>query len=723
MQNELYEDKADKLSSSDQSDIIHECQKHMGEWDGYFGQNLRTFRDDQSFYHGDQWPGWAVASMQQENIPQIVNNLIKPIVRILMGSIRELDPQITLSPLNSTKGDPQLLSTYLDILRAIAYGSHSGHAYATAAENMLTGGWGVVEIGTRYISPTSFNQEIVIKGIREPTNVFFDPNATETTKADSLFQGIKCSMSKSEFKEKYPEASYPDHGYMFGGLAENNHIGADEVSIVKYYKKDYKHKKLVALSNGEGFTTEVYSQDVKKTLEKYYRQQAMMGVTDLAVSPLVEVRKRDSWEETINCYELNGREVLRSYEWISKYMPYVFFDCNSGFRDGKQWTESFISNAKDAQRIYNFCWSQAMYAMETMRKERIFATPMQIRGVEKLYKYPQRAIGYMPYSPDPMAPGAPVVIPPAEISQTYFKGAEGAAYDIQRTLGVYEPSKGQLVSDASGVANMTAMMQSNVALKPVIEKMFIGMEQCGRICMDIIPKIYDSQREVQTQSESGDLSTVTINEHTGFNPQTHEPIYKNDLSKVEMQLQIKAGASFEAQKMVEDNKLFQILSLDPQFAAAGADLMAARVSTPAGYTLSKRLSAFVPPMAKAAEEGKEPPPPPPNPMEQAQLQTMQAQAQKLQAEAASKMEEVKLEQQKILQQQKEFELRQQEMMAKFYETIMKGNAEVNKVNTEAEIAHMEKAIDLHKFHSNHVHEVRMSEKAARKNSKATKGPK
>lgn len=720
MSEELYEDTSHKLGTSEQLDLIQECQKHIGAWYGYFSQNIRAFREDKFFYHGDQWPGWALASMEQEEIPPIVTNLIKPSVRILMGSIQQLDPQLTMIPLNSSKCDPEELANYIDIVRSVSYGSKASNAYACAAENMLTGGWGVCEVGTRYLDSKSFNQEIFIRGEREPAQVFFDPNSVEKTKCDSAYQGKWISMSEDEFKSKYPGAEYQMAGSILGGAAEYDWVGKNGIIVAKYYVKDKKNKKLVALSNDKGYYVTVYKEDVKKELEKYYSLYAKAGIPQLSIPPLIEVRERDTVVDTIQCYEMNGSQVLKSYEWISKYMPYVFFDCNSGFRDGKQWTESFINNAKDPQRIYNFCWSQAIYATESLRKERIFATPMQARGYEKLYKYPQKALGYLPYNPDPMAGGPPIIAPPAEVSQSYFKAAEMAAYDVQRTLGVYEPSQGQLVSDASGVANMTAMMQSNVALKPIIENLFVGMEQVGRICMDIIPKIYDTERPVSAQSESGEISTVTVNEHTGYD-EFNNPIYKNDLSKIQMQLEIKPGASFEAQKMVEDNKLMQVLGLNPEFATSGGDLMAARIATPAGYTLSKRLSAYVPPVAKAAEKGEEPPAPPPNPMEQAQLATMQAQAQKLQAEAAAKLEEVKLEQQKILQQQQDFELRQQETMAKFYETIMKANAEVDKSNTEAEIAHMEKAIDLHKFHSNLEHEVRMSEKQSRKKSKGNQG--
>ncbi len=716
---ELYAANKKQLSYGEQKDIIYDCQKQIGDWYGYFSQNIRMYRDDRLFYQGQQWPDWTIKMLQEENIPEIVVNLIKPIVRVIMGSILELDPQLTLVPTDTKYVNGAELEVFTDLLRATAYNTEAALAYSMAAENMLTGGWGVVQTGTRYSKWDTFNQEFFVRGIREPMQVFFDHNSTHPSKSDSKKQGMFTFMSETEYKKRYPKAPPPDRSLISNGIPYYDFMTTDDVCVAEYYVTDYKNEKLIALSNGVDYAVEVTKEQVKKEQEKYYQMQAARGITQLMTSPLIEVRSRETARETIMCYELNGEIVLDSYEYISKYMPFVFFDCNSTYRDGKQWTESFIYPAKDSQRIYNFCLSQAVYATEIMRKERIFATPEQTEGYEDLYKYPQKALAFMPYNPDPLNPNPPIIVPPAEISMTYFKEAEVAAYDIQRILGVYEPSKGQLVGDASGVANMTAMLQANQALKCIVEKMFIGMEQVGRNCMDILPKIYDTQRVVKTQKPNGEIVPITVNQFDKWDPHTNEPVFKNDITKAMFELQVKAGASFEAQRQIEDQKLMGVLSLNPEFATSGGDLMASRIGTPAGIALSKRLSAFVPPQALAAEKGEKFNPPP-NPAEQMALQKMQAEVQETQAKAQKMMEEVKIEQQKVAQTAQELEIRNQEMMAKFYETIMKGNAEIKKATTDAEVAVMEQSIDLHKFHSTQKHQVRMSERAPRKKATVTK---
>ena len=714
-----YGAKEKRLSYGEQKDLIYDCQKQIGDWYGYFAQNIRIFRDDRLFYQGQQWPDWTIKMLQEENIPEIVVNLIKPIVRIIMGSIMELDPQITIIPTDTKYVNPQEQEVFTDLLRATAYNSEAALAYSMAAENMLTGGWGVVRTGTRECRWDTFNQEFFIEGIREPMQVFFDHNASHPTKSDSKKQGIFTFLSETEYKKRYPGAPPPDRTLILSGIPYYDYMTTDDVCVAEYYVTDYNDEVLVALSNGIDYAIEVTKKQIPEELEKYYRMQASRGISQLQISPLIEVRKRNTVRESIMCYELNGQSVLRSYEYISKYMPFVFFDNNSTYRDGKQWTESFIYPAKDSQRIYNFCLSQAVYATEIMRKERIFATAEQTEGYVDLYKYPQKALAYLPYNADANAPGPPTVVPPAEISMTYFKEAEVAAYDIQRILGVYEPSKGQLVGDASGVANMTAMLQANQALKCVVEKMFIGMEQVGRNCLDILPKIYDTERVVKTQKPNGEVTPVVINQFQHFNPHDGQPVFKNDVTKAIFELQVKPGASFEAQKQVEDQKLMAVLSMDPEFATSGGDLMASRIGTPAGIALSKRLSAFVPPQALAAEKGEKFNPPP-NPAEQLSLQKMQAEVQELNAKAQKMMEEVQIEKTKVLQATNELEIRNQEMMAKFYETIMKGNAELKKATTDAEVALMEKSIDLHKFHSSQKHEARMAEIASRKKATVPK---
>lgn len=699
MQREERRERAREIAGSEQHDIIRECEKHIGEFYGYFAQNLRFFREDKLFYMGEQWADWAIKIQQEEKKNTLVINLIKPIVRMLLGSISMLDPQLMVTPRDTNFTDARELETYTNILRAIAYGSDASVAYRAAAENILIGGWGICRVGTRYSDPYTFNQELFVESIPEPSNVFIDPNARQRTKCDARWQGIFQILSKAKFKQEYPHAKEPDSALLISGVPYWDNYGTDDTAIAEYYLQHTEKQKLIALSNGQGYDVEVLKKDVDKELDKYFRMMADAGMSSLIVPSLVQTQERETEIKKFKCYKMTGSEILETYDWISQYPPFVFFDNNSVYRDGKQWTESYIHPAKDAQRIYNFCISEAAYAIEVARKERILATPQQTKGYDDLYKYPYKTLSKLPFNRDPLAPlDKPTIIPAAEVSMSYYKQAEIAKDDVRRALGVFDPNMGEINNNISGAANISAMMQGNMPLQALTANLFSGMEQVGRICMDAIPSVYDTDRLVKSHTVSGEVKMERINQVDGMD-KSYNPRIKNDLTKARLNLEIRPGANFELQKQAEDQKLMATISLNPEFAMAGADLMASRIGTPAGYQLSKRLAAFVPPNVKAAEEGKELPPPQPTPQEQAQLQLLQAQIEKLQSESTKNIESIKTARQELeFERQKlmaDLDQRKEELVG----TIAKAQAEIIKAQEETDKAAMTHAVDLHKHHS------------------------
>ena len=81
--------------------------------------------------------------------------------------------------------DVEMAEIYEGLIRNLFIVSHADNATDYAADYVVECGMGCWRIDTEYVGE-SFNQDIVIKGIENPFNLYCDPAAREFMKRDAL---------------------------------------------------------------------------------------------------------------------------------------------------------------------------------------------------------------------------------------------------------------------------------------------------------------------------------------------------------------------------------------------------------------------------------------------------------------------------------------------------------------------------------------------------------
>jgi Phage P22-like portal protein len=662
--------------------IIEEARKDIAHHYNYFMTNISRFKEDKRFYNGEQWSGNEYDRYKSRHIQPLVMNQLKPIGRQIIGELKNMQPSIDLIPAFSDSNAEEETNFYQNLLRKIAYDSNANQCYSVCMENQISGGYGVIGVLTDYINDKTCDQEIKIRLFNEPQNVGFDPLAQRKDKTDGNFCFTWEAINKEDFEKEYPDAEPICGVGLIGNPNVYSNIAAtDSVIVCEYYKRKYKNKTLVVLSDDKQIKIEIYSDEVNEAQAQYAEYMIAQGANPLEIKPLEEKKRRKVRACEIMCYKMTNAEVLERSKWPSTRLPFVFVDCSSSFQDGKQITQSFINEAKQAQKTYNFAMTNIVARLNRVRGARYLMTEKQIAGYEETYRHPDRQTNVNKFNPDPLVPGAPQVVNPEAIPQQFFDLAMQAKEDIQSTLGIYEANRGEVPNQTSGVAIGRTITQANLSLVSLWQNLFDGMKSIGEIVLELIPVIYDTERVVSTLDAMGQQKSVKVNEST-------EDGVAKDLTKAKFNLEVSPVANFTLQNQMETDFIKDIITLIPPAAPLLAEFMGAKIESPMRTSIVNRLRTLTPPNILQQEGVEVPPPPPPTPpspqdqLLMAQIQKINAETQAIQEKAGvdgqkTNFEQVKHQNENYLKSNQQA-IDSKKIAADYAATMIKANTEVKK---------------------------------------------
>lgn len=706
------------IQGDSDTDIIRKCEQAMSLWYGYFTTNIMNYRLDKRFVYGDQWDASIRSTYIHLEKPCLTVNKVASNVKRVTGEQKNNTVMPLVIPSNDEVSQEEV-DLVSGMVKKYCYDSNAKQQYSYAFKDAIEGGWGAFRLYNKYENSHSFEQTLAIEAFKDPLNVFFDVFASKPSKCDGDFCGDSWIMSRESFHQMYPRAKFPPTTILPSSAPLIPMIQADSAVITRFFWRRKKKKTLVELSNEADFKKTCYEEEVPEVQAKYYLEKSQEGMPSFMIPPLIEKNTRPVDVDYIMCYYLTSHEVLERYEWEGKDLPYYFVDGCSTYIDGKQFTKSFIYDARDPQRIYNYTISDAVYGLMLSRKEKIMMTPTQGEGFEEQNKNPDYVKGAFYYNPDP-TPGAvaPYQLQPQEIPQSLFVASQTASEDVHKTMGLLEGGLGNLPDKSSGRALERATANQNVALVDYQDNLNNAIEDVGKEILYMLPKIFDTDdRVVSILDENNKVQRVKINTQD----EEGNPINRiTDAHEKFHGLEIIAGASFEMQKEMERNALLELMSINPSIAPLIIDLLPREMSLTIAPILEKRLKYAVP---EYVQNNQPPPPPQPSPEEQ----QMQAQIQIKQMEAQLKAEELELKKQEMtlknLNFQHEMNIKEEEaQLEKEKLALQMAEAELDAVKSElssvtelekAKIdAHIEKIkalLDLHKVQADlHKHSQKIS---------------
>lgn len=145
----------------------------------------------------------------------------------------------------------------------------------------------------------------------------------------------------------------------------------------------------------------------------------------------------------------------------------------------------------------------------------------------------------------------------------------------------------------------------------------------GKVLLDLIPHVYDSERVVRVRGEDGVESHVTINRVLG-------DVKLNDLSMGKYDVVVTAGPSYASQRLEAADAMLEMVRAVPQIAPYVLDLVAEGMNFPNAEKIAERVKMAIPPQLTGEQQQQ---PPAPDPLHVAKAQLAQQQARKTGAEA------------------------------------------------------------------------------------------
>jgi len=543
-----------------------------------------------------QWPADVLAtrgSVQGQTInarPCLTINKLPQHVLQVTNDQRQNRPSGKVIPADD-KADVEVAEIFNGIVRHIEYISDADVAYDTACDNQVTFGEGYFRILTEYCNDDSFDQDLRIGRIRDSFSVYMDPTIQDPCGSDAEWCFICQEITKEDYERQFPDAatlSSLEYGVGDGQL--NAWINQDTVRIAEYFYIEHEAKKLHQYHGG--ITAMAGSPEAK--------QAEMMG--------LKPIKTRDVDVQIVKWCKTNGFEILEERDWMGKFIPVIRVVGNEFEIDGRMYVSGLVRNAKDAQRMYNYWVSQEAEMLALAPKAPFIGYGGQFEGYEQQWKTAN--INNWPYlevNPD-VTDGQGSVLPlpqraPPPLAQNGLLQAKlGAADDIKGTTGQYDSSLGAAGNETSGRAILAREKQGDTGTYHFIDNLARAIRYSTRQLVDMIPKIYDTQRIARIIGIDGETDQATIDptqpmpvrkivdQQTGA---TIKKIYNPNVGKYDVA--VTTGPSYMTKRQESLDAMSRLLQGNPNLWAVAGDLFIKNMDWPGAQEMSKRFAKTIDP--------------------------------------------------------------------------------------------------------------------------------
>ncbi len=513
-----------------------------------------------------QWPDDVKREREDEGRPCLTINRLPQFTRQVTGDIRKLNPAINVMPADGEASD-EVAEIYEGLIRQIQYQSDASSVYEGAAENAAQCGMGYFRVRADYEDDQSFNQEILIEAIPNPFSVYFDPAAKHSTRKDAQFAFITEQVKKDDFQAQFPKAAEVDvkiDGETDG--LENWHDGGD-VIVAEYFWKEPITRKLKMQRNGT--------------------------IVENAIAPLDTIQEREVQSHQVMWAKITGKEVLEGpQEFPCMEIPILAVMGEELHVGEKVVRSSVIRYGKDPQRLYNYYRSAGAEVVALQPKAPYLVSTKQVGGLEDFWNKANTANRpYLPYHPDEKA-GMPKRSQPPVSSQGLMQEAITAIDDMKATTGIYDAGLGSKSNEQSGVAIQRRQMESDISTSIYTDNLAKAIAHCGRIVVEMVPQIYDTNRTVRTVNKD---DTQKLEEINGIQISMDGIQPVNNLKAGKYDVRVSVGPNYTTKRQEAADSMIDFVRAVPQAGAVTSDLIAKNMDWPGADEFAERLKKTLPP--------------------------------------------------------------------------------------------------------------------------------
>ncbi len=505
-----------------------------------------------------------------------------------------------------------------------------------AGEYQVAAGIACWRVVTDYASDDSFDQDILVEGIKNPFCLYCDPAAKDPLKRDAEDWILTEKISRAAYEKRWPNAELVDFdGSRFDDHGDwGTHTTEEEVRIAEYWYKEPIDVEIWKLKDGRVVDA---SDPASKALE---------GLV---------AKKRTVKSHQIMMAIVSGNAVLEQPQVCAgKQHRFVMIHGESIVIEGKTKWFGLPRFAKDAQRNFNIAQTTAMESTAQSLQSKYWATEVQAQGMaQKWNEAIQKNIPFMLYNFDARAPGPPPRVGGPELPVAMLQLGEQASNLMKTVTGIYDASLGAPSNEQTGRAIIARQQQGDIATFNYQDNMAKGIQRTWEIFIDLIPEIYDTERQLRILGADGAEDYVTVNQVVPNPQDPTSPMTVHDLNQGRYDVTITTGPNFSTKRQEATEMYGQLVAQFPQIMSVAGDLIAKSWDLPYSEQIAERLQTLLPaPIQQMLNKDKQMPPEVQQAMAQVNqaMQQVQQMGQMVQAAAAE------LEQKQVLNDKQKAEI-------------------------------------------------------------------
>lgn len=624
--------------------------------------NREHAREALEFRALKQWPEEIKNDRETRGSPCLVVDKTNQYIHQVKNDQRQNRPAIKVRPVDDGS-DVEVAEIFQGIIRHIEDSSKADLAYDTAFEQALDGGFGYFRILTDFTDEMSFEQDIKFQRIRNRFSVFLDPDHQEPDGSDAKFGFIIDDIDREEHKKQWPGVELVD----FDGANDEFKDWADEkkVRVAEYFYYQPKEIEIALLPDGRVLPIDEVPEGVQA------------------------VKTRKTTINEVKWEKINGKVILEERNWPGKWIPIVEVIGNELDIEGERILSGMLKSAMDPMRIHNYAASSFVENVALAPKAPFVGAEGQFEGYETEWERANKeniaALTYKPVSVDGNLVPAPQRQSPPGISPGWLQVMQNTEHDVQASLGMYQASLGAESNEKSGKAILARQREGDTATFHYIDNLSRSIRHAGRILVDLIPKIYDTQRVARILGEDGTPDKARLDpeqEEAVREIRTGEGLQKiYNLTVGKYDVTVSTGPSYTTKRQEAAEAMVQVLQGNPELMQIIGDLAFKNMDWPGADEIAERLKKMLPPQLQEQDENGEPNGQP-NAEAMAMIEQLKAALQEAQVAAEGKQQELALKAEEVKVKQFDAETKRIQVLGGIEQRIGEIDA---KFNTLAEM--------------------------------------
>lgn len=533
--------------------ILADAKAFKKEAQDYWQDTFDRGHEDKEFVtiEGKQWDVSARAKRAVEGKPTLEFNLLRTFATQQINTMRQNRPQIQVVPVDNG-ADTDIAKILGGLIKDTEEASNAEDATDQAAENAVYGGLGFIRLITDYVSDDSFNQEPRFVPIENPEAVLLDPLSKRLDGSDASKCLVVEWVKKSAIKDQYGEDATD---FEVEGATDWENKPDDTVLIAEYFYKEDVSDELLLLEDGSiAFKSELSEDDA-----------------------VFAVETRPTKRTEIKWAKISGSKVLETGVFPGKFIPIVPVYGAVNWIGNERHVFSLIHFAKDPQRLFNYWKSAEAHILQKNQDEILVVEHEAIAGFEDEWQNPGKyaTSRYRSRDENGTQYAAPQRISSAQPPTGILNATATSQALISDTLNMHAPQMGQDVNSQSGRAIGLLQRQADTAHFHFQDNLNKSLRQCGRILVDLYPRLYDTPMVRRIIGKDGEEEMVKLNAQ----PETPDEMSKaidgvlNNLSLGRYDVRIDTGPSFNTQREQSFQLMMQVAQFAPGVMQSAGDLI------------------------------------------------------------------------------------------------------------------------------------------------------